>query len=446
MYRNSWKTLVIAMAIAIAPLSVAGGALAADTYQGIPAGLTEDGAAYLGDPNAPVVLEEWSDFLCPYCGRHFQQTLPALIEDYVSAGKLRLVFRDMPIAALHPTAIDGHVAARCVAAQGGGRFWEMHHRLFGEQRRWQNMQDTSGFLTEAARQTGVDMQVYRQCLASGRARAQVDESIAEGRALGFQGTPSFRFIDRPSGEAYPLVGALPLAAFARHAEALIAGEKPPQDPARKPPEMPLWAQPEGLAPDPDRPGYTLAGDQYKGDPKARLVVIEFTDFECSHCRRHALEVQPEIDVKYVDDGRVRWVLKHFPLRIHEHAVLAAVAAECAADQGRFWEMHDLLYEKSDQWAAEGAEAALLGMATDLGLVTARFESCFNSRQALQRVLQDIYDAQGVVTRAPSFILISSAGATMLRGAIAADRFATALDNMLQRAASTGQASNLSREP
>ena len=225
------------------------------------------------------------------------------------------------------------------------------------------------------------------------------------------------------------------------ADALLAGEKPPQDPESKPPEIPQWAKAEGLAPDPRRPGYTIAGDQFRGDPQAKLVVVEFTDFQCSHCQRHALEVQPSIDAEFIDSGRVLWVIKHFPLRIHEHAALAAVAAECAADQGRFWEMHHLLYEKVDDWSADDAESALLGLAEDLGLATEEFESCFNSRQALERVLQDLYDAQGVVNRAPSFVLIAGNIATMLRGAIAADRFAAALENMLQRAASAEQVAN-----
>ena len=224
----------------------AGGVTHADTYEGMPAGFTDAGNPYLGSNDAPVTLEEWSDYLCPYCGRYFRQTLPAVIEQYVATGEIRLVFRDMPIAALHPTAAQGHEAARCVGEQGAGRFWQMHHALFREQQRWQALPDAADFLAETAAKTGADMAVYRQCLASGRARADVEASVAAARELGFQGTPSFRFIDKKSGEAYTLVGARPLDAFAQIADALIAGDKPPQEPKPKPPEMPFWAKPEGL--------------------------------------------------------------------------------------------------------------------------------------------------------------------------------------------------------
>ena len=69
-----------------------------ETYEEMPAGFTADGHPYLGKADAPVVLEEWSDYLCPFCGRHFRQTLPALKEKYVRSGQVKLVFRAMPIA------------------------------------------------------------------------------------------------------------------------------------------------------------------------------------------------------------------------------------------------------------------------------------------------------------------------------------------------------------
>src|SRR5690606_18551087 len=77
-------------------------------------------------------------------------------------------------------------------------------------------------------------------------------------------------------------------------DALVAGEEPTtaSDAAQEPAELPYWANGEGLQPDLDRPGYTMAGDQYKGNPDAPLVIVEFSDFQCPSCARHALETQP----------------------------------------------------------------------------------------------------------------------------------------------------------
>ena len=74
------------------------------TYQGTPVGFTDEGYPYRGDPDAPVTLTEYSDYLCPFCARHFGQTVPTLIERYVQTGQVQYVFRDMPLVSLHPTA------------------------------------------------------------------------------------------------------------------------------------------------------------------------------------------------------------------------------------------------------------------------------------------------------------------------------------------------------
>ena len=320
-----------------------------DSYEGMPVGFTEEGHPYIGDPDAPVILEEWSDYLCPYCSRHFQQTLPALKDKYLRAGQMKLVSRDLPLAALHPTAARGHVAARCVGQQGAARYWAMHDDLFSRQGEWNRLPDPDAFLAEAAKKTGVDMVAYEACVNAAESMAAVDASVSAGQAHGFNGTPSFRFVDVKSGDAYSLIGAHPIAAFSLRADALVAGQKPPEDPAPKPPELPLWAKAEGLAPDPERPGYTVAGDQYRGNVDAKLTVIEFTDLQCPACRRHALETQPALDEQFVETGEVRWVSSTFP-EMHPHAAVAAAAAECAADQGRFWDMQHLLFEKQDEWS------------------------------------------------------------------------------------------------
>jgi protein-disulfide isomerase len=407
-----------------------------ETYQGTPVGLTADGAPFRGDPKAPLTLMEYSDYLCPFCGRHFRQTLPALLETYARNGKVQFVFRDYPIASLHPTAPKGSAAALCVAEQGAARFWQMHAALFEAQQQWARQPDPSAFLAEAAKSTGADMTAYEQCLASGRTDTLVQQRVAEGKALGFNGTPSFQFVHNASGKTYTLVGAQPVKVFNQWIEALLAGEEPPEPEKPKPPELPFWAKPEGLAPDPQRPGFTKAGDAYKGNPEAKLVVVEFSDFQCPACQRHALNTQPALDKQFVESGEVLWVAKHFPLRIHPQAPAAAAAAECAGEQGKFWAMHHLLFDRMTQWAQDDPDAVLVTLAEELELDRAQFTTCLTSRKALERVLHDLYDAQGVVRSTPTFILIANGKGSVVRGTRSAEQFAAVLQKTLERAAST----------
>jgi protein-disulfide isomerase len=316
----------------------------------------------------------------------------------------------------------------------------MHDKLFAAQPGWNRLPDPSVFLAEAAKKADADMTAYEQCLAAGHHDAQVQQQVAAGQALGFNGTPSFQFVHHASGKTYTLVGAHPVEVFTRWIEALLAGQEPPQaeqaQPAEKP-ELPIWAKPEGLAPDPKHPGYTVAGDAYKGNPEAKLVVVEFSDFQCPACQRHALTTLPVLDKRFVETGEVLWVAKHFPLRIHPHAPVAAAAAECAGDQGQFWAMHHRLFERMEQWAnGEDPEPALGQLAGDLKLDRTQFSACLQSRKALERVLHDLYDGQGIgVRNIPAFILYSGGTGRMLVGARSAEQIAAILQKQLEVAKS-----------
>ena len=415
----------------------AGEVEALETYQGTPVGFTADGFPYRGNPTAPLTLVEYSDYLCPFCGGYFRQTQPGLLEKHGRSGQVQFVFHDFPLAALHPPAPKGAAAANCVAEQGATRFWQMHDALFQAQQEWNRLPDPTAFLAEVAHKAGADMTAYERCMASGRNDARVQQRVAAGQALGFNGKPTFQFVHQPSGKTYTLVGAEPAEVFTRWIDALLAGKEPPQAPQAEKPELPFWAKPEGLAPDPKRPGFTVAGDPYKGNPDAKLVVVEFGDFECPACQRHTLTTQPALDKRFVETGEVLWVAKHFPLRSHPHAPVAGAAAECAGDQGKFWPMHHLLFERMDQWAkGDDPDTALVRLAADLGLDKTQFTACLASRKALERVLRDLYDGQGIgVRNIPAFILVHSGTGTMLVGARSADQFAATLQQQLETAKS-----------
>jgi protein-disulfide isomerase len=408
-----------------------------ETYEGIPVGFTADGRAFRGNPDASVTLVEYADYVCPFCGRYFQQSLPSLLEKYGRSGQVKFVVDDFPLDSLHPTAPKGAAAATCVAEQGAARFWQMHDALFRRQAEWSRLTDPTNFLAEVARTTGVDMKVYNECVASTRIKSKVEQRVAAAQKLGFTGTPSFQFVQQATGKTYPLVGAQPANVFAAAIDSLLLGKEPPGVEAATKPELPSWAKADGLSPDPKRPGYTIAGDPYKGNPKAKVIMVEFGDFECPACQHHALETQPTLDKKFVDNGEVMWVAKHFPLRTHARAPVASAASECAGDQGRFWSMHDALFARLEQWSAGSApDSTLRRLAADLQLNTAQFDSCLESRHAFERVLRDLYDGQAIGVRTiPTFILFYGGVGHVFTGARSTDEFVSTLQNQLEIAKS-----------
>jgi protein-disulfide isomerase len=405
-------------------------------YEGIAVGFTENGDPYLGAPDAPVILEEWSDYLCPFCGRHFQQTHPHLVEQYVRAGELQIIFRDLPLISLHPSAARGHVAARCAGALGGAEgYWRMHDDLFNRQAEWQRLPEPDPFLLELAVARGLSRTEFSTCQTSPEPAAAVAASVAQGREAGFSGTPTFQFRMQGQEQRYGLSGALPLASFARVTEALLTGEAPPEPDTPPPPQLPLWATPEGFAPDPARPGFNLAGDPYKGDP-GPLTVIAFTDFQCPACKRHAQEVQSLIDETLIDSGKVLWISKHLPLKSHPQAAIAAAAAECAGDQGLYWQMYDALFVDVDRWANDNAEAEFTRMSASIGANTDMFAGCLRGRQSMERVLSDLYDAQGLIESVPAFVVVQNGRGTLMRP-LEAEQFVAYLKRRLDPPGDTG---------
>lgn len=406
------------------------------TTRTLPTGLSADGSPLRGDPDAPVTIIEYSDYACPFCGRYNTQTIPALIERYGITGDVNFVFRDFPLAALHPTSPTAHAAALCVGEQSNDLYWTFHDALFARQSEWTNLADPAGFLSDLATSIGADSGSYQECTASGRTSSTVDDNVAAARSLGFDSTPSFQFVADGLPATFTLVGAQPIEVFQDYLDALLAGHAPDESAAEgttAPAGLPTWADPaSGLRPDPDRPGMDLAGDYYKGNPDASLVVIEFSDFQCPFCREHALERQPEIDAALVDTGDVMWVFKHLPLASHSDAMVAAVAAECAGDQGAFWEMHYLLFDTVDRWSDETADTdeVLLELADELRLDHEAFEQCLLGRDALERVLADVADAEGVVSRTPSFIVIQGERGSLMQGSAPAEQFIASLRDRL----------------
>lgn len=404
---------------------------ATESYQGIPVGFTAEGYPFRGSPDAPITMYEYSDYQCPFCSRHFVQTEPALDANYVRNGQLRVVFRDFPLVDLHPNAPAAHFAALCIADQGAELYWSMHARLFQTQAEWQQLPDPMPYFATLASEIGATMETYDACIAAGEKPALVEASVAAAREKGFSGTPSFEFVREATGEAFPLVGAQPYDQFAGIIDTLLDGGTPQtEETAQGSDEIPFWATADGLLPDPDRPGLTMGGDYYRGNPNAKVVVIEFSDFQCPFCRKHTAETQPILDEQFVDTDQIFWVFKHFPLSIHPQAPAAGAAAECAGDQGQFWEMHDLLFTNTEAWSVNDPTPIFTDLAQQLGLNSEEFAACLTGESAAQRVQEDLDAGAPFVRGTPSFIVLYDGQGSIIPGALPADRFTTVLQEVL----------------
>lgn len=136
-----------------------------------------------GNKSAPVTIVEFSDFQCPFCARHTQNTVPLIEANYVNTGKVRYVFMDNPIPS-HRFAAKAAEAAHCAGEQG--RYWEMHNAMFGAQQRIM-----PGNFPVFAEEIGIDRTAFEQCLDSGRHQARVETAARVASDVGARATPTF---------------------------------------------------------------------------------------------------------------------------------------------------------------------------------------------------------------------------------------------------------------
>ena len=155
--------------------------------------ISTEGASQKGNPGAVAVMIIYSDFQCPFCGSFARDALPQIEEDYVRTGKLRLVFRNMPIEAIHPLAFNAAVAGMCANQQG--RFWQWHDALFGSG----SAPDHQVLLSISAT-VGLDTLKFNNCLERGDFKGQVRREIQDATALRITSTPTFILGQRQDAE------------------------------------------------------------------------------------------------------------------------------------------------------------------------------------------------------------------------------------------------------
>jgi len=196
-------------------------------------------------------------------------------------------------------------------------------------------------------------------------------------ALSFYGTFSLLSLQKNLG-----------ASVAETAENSDSGPSPTQ-PSPKPTPTPSTVQ------------VSVDDDPAKGSASAPVTIIEFSDFECPFCSRFYSNTLDQIDEEYIKTGKVRFVYRDFPLSGHRNAQKAAEGAECADEQGKFWEMHDKIFDNQRAMTVPD----LKQYAQELGLNTAQFNDCLDSGKMAEEVQKDYQDGLSYgVTGTPGFFV------------------------------------------
>jgi protein-disulfide isomerase len=315
-----------------------------------------------GAPTAKVTIVEWSDFECPYCAK----VQPALRKLEETFGKdLRIVFKNYP---LRPHKHARLAAEAALAAAEQGKFWEMHDELFQNRARLERLD-----LEERGFEIGLDMKRFEDALDNHRFAAVVERDQREGDNFGVTGTPMF-FVN---GRA--LAGNQPFDSFKAivteelaHADRLLAAGTAPDDlyeaetkDGLAHADVPKQPRTEA-APGPAVTARVDPGDSpARGSKDALVTIVEWSDFQCPYCARVKATLESLLQT-YPQE--VRLVFKHAPLGFHPNALPAALAAEAARAQGKFWEFHDALF----QHQADLSPAKCEDVARDLHLNPDRF--------------------------------------------------------------------------
>ncbi|HXT95649.1 MAG TPA: thioredoxin domain-containing protein [Polyangia bacterium] len=348
------------------------------------------GAPMKGAKDAPVTIVQWSDFQCPFCGR-VEPTVAKVMDTY--KGKVRVVWRDLPLP-FHPNALPSAIAARAAGEQG--KFWEMHDKLFADQAH----EDRATF-EKYAQELGLNMTKFKAALDAQKGKAAIEADAAAGGKIGAHGTPAF-FVNGKF-----LSGAQPFEVFKtkideelKTADAMIAKGTPKsklydalmKDAKTEVAAAPAAAQAQGAekTPEQDTTVYKVAAGNgpSKGSKNAPLQVVIFSDFQCPFCKRVEPQLS-ELEKEYGSKVHMTW--KNYPLPFHNNAEPAAEAAMAANAQGKFWQMHDKLFENNTALD----RASLEKYAEELGLNMAKFKADLDAQKYKDQIQSDTKEGQAV---------------------------------------------------
>jgi protein-disulfide isomerase len=234
--------------------------------------------------------------------------------------------------------------------------------------------------------------------------------VAALMVASFFGGYTWRATVIPSGQAGPTLAAA------------NQGLQQQQQPVAQAPGGMAPGQQPGAAPQPTKvAAVNIDGAPTKGKADAPVTMVEFADFQCPFCGRFVTDSLQQIMKKYVDTGQVKFVYEQYPLPFHPNAQPAAMAAECANAQGKFWPMHDKLYATQTTWESQDSAAVknkFKQYAAGLGLNAQSFNSCLDSSKYSDKIQKESSQgAQYGVSGTPTFYIGNQkAGYTQIVGA------------------------------
>ena len=171
-------------------------------------------------------------------------------------------------------------------------------------------------------------------------------------------------------------------------------------------------------------------DQVIGSEKAKVIIYEFSDFQCPFCRRFWADSYAQIKRDYIDTGKVKLVFKHYPLPFHSAASVSAEAVECAAEQGKFWELHDKIFSeqiKKGEGTIQYTEADIKKWAKEISLNTESLSNCLASKKYQAKVAKDLELGNKLgVSGTPTFFVDGK----QIVGALPYESFKSSIDEAL----------------
>ncbi len=330
---------------------------------------------------AKVTIVEYSDFQCPYC-KKLTDTLDEVAKKYPD--DVRVVFKHFPLP-MHKRADPGSRAVFAANLQGKG--FAMHDVVFNNPRKLEDA-DLEGY----AKEVGVaDLAKWKSDYEGQAAKDAVKADIAQGKNFAVRSTPHF-FVNGVSQRG--AMSADKLEEIVKKeielADKLIkAGSKPNEVYARimKVAKDKRAAAPQKNRARPGRPdpakSYAVPTDDRPswGKADALVTIVEYSDFQCPYCSR-VLPALDQIKKNYPDDVRI--VFRNQPLPMHKAAPAAARAGLAAHRQGKFWEMHDIMFKNSKALN----DAKLLELAGEIGLDIAKFKKDIDSAEVKAELAKD----------------------------------------------------------
>jgi protein-disulfide isomerase len=343
---------------------------------------------FKGSPDALVTIVEWSDFQCPFCSR-VEPTMKKLVETY--GNDLRIVWKDNALP-FHNQAKPAANLARFAYEKGGNDlFWKAHELLF------ENQKDLGTPTYEKiAGQLGLNAAEVKAAIDSNKYEAKISQSMELANDFQARGTPHFFVNGRR------VSGAQPFEKFDELVKTQLATAKALV--AKGVARANVYDELMKSAKGPDEPekrdvAAPTAKNPVKGNPAAKVVIQEFSDFQCPFCSR-VNPTMKEIQQEYGDKVQIVW--RNMPLPFHKEAPLAAEAAQEAFTQkgsAGFWAYHDKLFENQKALQREDLDR----YASELGLDMAKFKAALDGRTHEAHVKADVAVAEKAGVRGtPAF--------------------------------------------